>query len=369
MSDVSAPRPPAAAPAGTAAAPATSPSLGAHTTLRLGGTAGILTVADEPGEAVATVRAAAKLGEQVLVLAGGSNVVISDAGFPGTVVLLRTRGSKVIHRDGPHVTVRVAAGEPWDGFVAGTVANGWAGVECLSGIPGSTGATPIQNVGAYGQEVADTIVAVHVYDRADDEIRAMTPEECRFGYRSSIFKHSDRWVVLEVDFRLVATGVSGPIRFGELARRLDAAAGAPIPLARTRETVLALRAGKGMVLDDADPDTWSVGSFFTNPVLTADAFTALRARTTAVGEPPSWPNPDGSVKVSAAWLIERAGFHKGYGGAGRVAISGKHTLALTNRGGGTTTALLALAREIRDGVADRFGVVLHPEPVLVNCAL
>ena len=356
MSDVSAPDP-------------SNSSLEAYTTLRLGGKAGTLVVADEPGEVVDTVRAAAKVDEPVLILAGGSNVVIGDAGFPGTVVLLRTRGSRVVRRDSAEVIVRVAAGEPWDEFVAGTVANGWAGVECLSGIPGSTGATPIQNVGAYGQEVADTIVAVHVYDRLDDEIRAMTPDECRFGYRSSLFKHSDRWVVLEVDFRLAATGVSGPIRFGELARRLDAGTGAPVPLARTREAVLALRAGKGMVLDAGDPDTWSVGSFFTNPVLAADAFEALRVRTAPVGEPPSWPNADGTVKVSAAWLIEQAGFHRGYGGDGRVAISGKHTLALTNRGGGTTAALLALAREIRDGVQDRFGVVLHPEPVLVNCKL
>jgi UDP-N-acetylmuramate dehydrogenase len=349
------------------AARVTGSSLETYTTLRLGGQAGTLVIADEPGEAVATVRGAGNVDEPVLILAGGSNVVIGDGGFPGTVVLLRTRGARVIHRHAAQVIVRVAAGEPWDDFVAETVDNGWAGVECMSGIPGSAGATPIQNVGAYGQEVADTIVAVHVYDRLDDEIRAMTPEQCRFGYRSSVFKHSDRWMVLDVDFRLTETGVSGPIRFGELARRLDAGAGRPVPLARTREAVLALRAGKGMVLDAEDPDTWSVGSFFTNPVLAADAFEALRAR--AAGEPPAWPNADGTVKVSAAWLIERVGFHKGYGGAGHVAISGKHTLALTNRGGGTTTALLALAREIRDGVRDRFGVVLHPEPVLVNCEL
>jgi UDP-N-acetylmuramate dehydrogenase len=363
VSDDSAPRPTAVA------------SLEAYTTLRLGGNAGTLVVVHEPDEAVETLRAAAKADEPVLILAGGSNVVISDAGFEGTVVLLRTGGFRVTHRDGDEVIVRVAAGEPWDDFVARTVANGWAGVECMSGIPGSTGATPIQNVGAYGQEVADTIVAVHVYDRLDDEIRVMTPEQCRFGYRSSVFKHNNRWVVLEVDFRLAATGVSGPIRFGELARRLaaadaDAGTGAPVPLARTREAVLALRAGKGMVLDPDDPDSWSVGSFFTNPVLSADAFAGLRARTAAIGEPPAWPNTDGTVKVSAAWLIERAGFHKGYGGGDpHVAISGKHTLALTNRGGGTTAALLALAREIRDGVQDRFGVVLHPEPVLVNCEL
>lgn len=362
MPDVSAPRPPAAAPA-------VSGLLKSYTTLRLGGNAHTLVVAAETDEVVASVRAAAASGHPVLILAGGSNVVIGDAGFPGTVVLLRTRGTRLLGADGASVLVRVAAGQPWDDFVADTVANGWSGVECLSGIPGSAGATPIQNVGAYGQDVAETIVAVRVYDRLDGEIRAMTPEQCRFGYRSSIFKHSERWVVLEVDFRLAVTGESTPIRYAELAKALGVAVGDRVPLARARDTVRALRAGKGMVLDAADPDTWSVGSFFTNPVLSQHAWSALRSRSGAAGEPPSWTGVDGTVKVSAAWLIERAGFHRGYGATGDVAISGKHTLALTNRGAGSTAALLALAREIRDGVQDRFGVLLHPEPVLVNCEL
>jgi UDP-N-acetylmuramate dehydrogenase len=355
----------------SAVVPAARNSLQAYTTLRLGGPAGSLVVAEKPDEAVATVRAAAGSGIPVLVLAGGSNVVIGDAGYPGTVVLLRTRGIQVVSRDAGDgsVVVRVAAGEPWDDFVADTVANGWSGVECLSGIPGSAGATPIQNVGAYGQEVADTVVAVHVYDRLDDRVTAMSAEQCRFAYRSSVFKHSDRWMVLEVDFRLAATGESAPVRYAELARALGVGVGHRVPLAHARDTVRRLRAGKGMVLDAADPDTWSVGSFFTNPVLSAAAFEALRDRASRIGEPPSWASADGTVKVSAAWLIERAGFHKGYGGAGGVSISTKHTLALTNRGGGSATALLALAREIRDGVQDRFGVVLHPEPVLVCCEL
>jgi UDP-N-acetylmuramate dehydrogenase len=356
--DVSAPRPPAA-----------GNSLGAYTTLRLGGNASTLVAVTETDDVASTLRAAAKTGEPVLVLAGGSNVVISDDGFAGTVLLLRTRGIAVLRRDGGTVLVRVAAGEPWDDFVATTVANGWSGVECLSGIPGSAGATPIQNVGAYGQEVADTIEAVHVYDRDDDTIYAMTPEQCRFAYRSSVFKHHDRWVVLEVDFRLAATGESTGIRYAELARTLGVAVGDQVPLAQARDAVRTLRAGKGMVLAERDFDTWSVGSFFTNPVLTAEAWTALRSRSAEAGEPPSWPGADGTAKVSAAWLIERAGFHKGYGGTGGVAISSKHTLALTNRGTGTAAALLALAREIRDGVQARFGVELHPEPVLVNCEL
>jgi UDP-N-acetylmuramate dehydrogenase len=329
------------------------------TTLRLGGPAGTLTVVSEPDEAVAVVRTAHADREPVLILAGGSNVVIGDAGFAGRVLLLRTRGVEVIDRDAAAVTVRVAAGEPWDGFVARTVAEGFSGVECLSGIPGSAGATPIQNVGAYGQEVAQTIVAVQAYDRIADRVRTMSAAECGFTYRSSIFKHNDRWLVLHVDFRLAVSAASAPIRYAELARRLGVAAGDAVPLQQARDTVLQLRAGKGMVLDADDRDTWSVGSFFTNPVLDELPRPDM----------PHWPAEDGRVKVPAAWLIEQAGFGKGYGRGGGVAISSKHTLALTNRGDGTTAALLDLAREIRDGVRDRFGIDLHPEPVLVNCAL
>ena len=343
----------------TAASPESDNSLGAYTTLRLGGAAGTLSSVSETDEAVATVRTATASNSPLLILAGGSNVVIGDAGFPGLVVLLRTRGVRVVARDAGHVVVRVAAGESWDALVAETVANGWSGLECLSGIPGSAGATPIQNVGAYGQEVAHTIVAVHVYDRRSDQVRAMTPDECRFAYRSSVFKHRDRWVVLEVDFRLALSARSTPIRYAELARQLGVRAGERVPLEQARETVLKLRAGKGMVLDPDDRDTWSVGSFFTNPVLTALPEADL----------PNWPGADGTVKIPAAWLIEHAGFAKGYTRGGDVAISSKHTLALTNRGAGTTAALLDLAGAIRDGVTDRFGIVLQPEPVLINCAL
>jgi len=297
-----------------------------------------------------------------LVLAGGSNVIVGDDGYPGTVVLLRTRGC-VATPDGDGVSLRVAAGEPWDGVVARTVAEGWSGIECLSGIPGSAGATPIQNVGAYGQDIAETITAVRVYDRHRDVVEALPPSACGFGYRTSVFKHSDRWIVLEVLLRLAISAMSTPIRYPELARALGVAVGDRAPLDDVRAAVLKLRAGKGMVLDPDDPDTYSVGSFFTNPVLLATGFARL-----AEAGAPAWPNPDGTVKTSAAWLIERAGFRKGYGRDG-VAISTKHTLALTNRGTGTTAALLDLAREIRAGVADRFGVTLEPEPVLVNCAL
>jgi UDP-N-acetylmuramate dehydrogenase len=348
--------------------PAPADTLAAYTTLRLGGPADRLIAATTEEAVITAVRDATRAGAAVLVIAGGSNVVVSDEGFAGTVVLLRSRGvTRLPDPDGVHL--RVAAGEPWDGFCAGAVAAGWAGVECLSGIPGSTGATPIQNVGAYGQEVAETIVGVRVYDRLRDEVVAMRPADCRFAYRTSVFKHDDRFVVLSVDFALQAAPLSMPIRYAELARALGVTPGERAPLDQVRAAVLALRAAKGMVLDPADPDTYSVGSFFTNPVLDGPGFAALRARAGDLGEPPAWPGADGSVKVSAAWLIERAGYGKGYGAPGGVAISGKHTLALTNRGTGTTKALLDLAREVRDGVRERFGVPLVPEPVLVNCQL
>ena len=336
--------------------------LSAYTTLRLGGPAGTLTVASETDRAVATIRDAEAEGRPVLVLAGGSNVVIGDAGFAGRVLLLRTRGVHLADDDGDSVVLRVAAGEPWDSVVEYAVANGYSGIECLSGIPGSAGATPIQNVGAYGQEVAHTIVAVHAYDRRTDTIRVMTPAECGFAYRTSVFKHNERFLVLHVDFRLAVSPDSAPIRYAELARTLGVEAGDRVPLRQARDTVRKLREQKGMVLDPEDRDTWSVGSFFTNPVVPAAVWDRLGL------DAPHWPGEDGTVKIPAAWLIERAGFAKGFPGDG-VAISSKHTLALTNRGTGTTTALLELAGRIRDGVRDRFGIELHPEPVLVNCAL
>jgi UDP-N-acetylmuramate dehydrogenase len=349
-------------------------SLAELTTLRLGGPADHLVEVTSDEQAVAAV----KTSERVLVLAGGSNVVIADKGFPGTVVLLRQRGIDAVGArgatrpgnaagDGEVVRLTVAAGQPWDEVAATAVANGWSGVESLSGIPGSAGATPIQNVGAYGQEVAETITAVRVYDRVRDEIVSMPAEACGFAYRTSVFKHNERFVVLSVTFELAVSPASTPIRYAELARTLGVRQGESAPLKEVRDAVLQLRAGKGMVLDPADRDTFSVGSFFTNPVVPADAVDVVR---NAAGEPPAWPAADGMVKLSAAWLIERAGFTKGYGDpATGVALSGKHTLALTNRGTGTTAALLDLAREIREGVKEKFGVELHPEPVLVNCEL
>lgn len=327
------------------------------TTLRLGGPAARLIEATTAEEVVEAVRAA---GDELLLLGGGSNLVLDDAGWPGTAVLIRSRGVTIT--DG---TLVAEAGEPWDDLVARTVAEGWAGLECLAGIPGLTGATPVQNVGAYGQEVAETISRVDAYDRESGAVRTLGPEECRFGYRDSLFKHTDRWVVLRVAFALRETDKSGPIRYAELAGALGVEIGGVAPLVDLREAVLALRGRKGMVLDAADRDTWSVGSFFTNPVLSPAELAEFEVR--AGGPYPSWPAADGT-KLSAAWLIERAGFGKGYGGDA-VRVSGKHTLALTHRGGGSTAELVRLAREIRDGVAARFAVTLRPEPRLVGVTL
>ena len=328
------------------------------TTLRLGGPAARTVEARTADELVEAVRTATG---PVLLVGGGSNLVVADEGWAGTVVLIRSRGIAVA-ADGDLRTVTVEAGEPWDALVARTVAEGWAGLECLSGIPGLTGATPVQNVGAYGQDVAQTIAGVTAYDTATDTVTELTAAECRFGYRDSLFKHTDRWVVLRVVFALRATDKSTP-RYEELRARVGEVA----PLADVRDAVLALRRGKGMVVDEVDPDTWSAGSFFTNPVLTPVELAAFEARLAPGTHYPSWPAEEGT-KLSAAWLIERAGFGKGFGGE-TVRVSGKHTLALTHRGGGTTAELVALARTVRDGVVDRFGVALRPEPRLVGVAL
>ncbi len=327
------------------------------TTLRLGGPAARLVEAASEEEVVAAVREG---DEPLLVLAGGSNVVVADEGWPGTVILIATRGTQ---RDGARLTVQ--AGEPWDPFVARCVVEGLAGLECLSGIPGSTGATPIQNVGAYGQEVSETIASVRVLDRGSDRVEDLPPQACGFAYRSSVFKRTPgRWVVLSVTFAPEASPHSRPIRYPELARALGVRPGATAPLRDVRAAVLALRRDKGMVIDEADPDSVSAGSFFTNPVLDEAAFARLRERT-GPGLP-AFPQPDGTVKTSAAWLIEHAGFARGHGDPLTIAISSKHTLALTNRGAGTTTDLVALAREIAAGVRDAFGVDLRPEPVFVG---
>ncbi len=321
------------------------------TTLRLGGPADRLVEARIESELIAAVRE-----RPALVLAGGSNLVIADAGVRGTVVHVLTRG---VERDGDLVIAQ--AGEPWDALVERCVAAGLQGFECLSGIPGSTGATPIQNVGAYGQDVAETVAWVRVFDRETGTVETLSAAECGFDYRTSVFKYHDRRTVLAVAFRLRESPVSGSLRYAELCRALGVPVGGSAPLAAVRAAVLALRRGKGMVIDPADPDSVSAGSFFTNPILAPAAFAALP------GSPPAYPEPDGRIKTSAAWLIERAGFERGHS-AGRVGISSKHTLALVNRGGATTAELISLAQEIANGVESVFGIRLHPEPVLVGVA-
>ncbi len=335
--------------------------LSSLTTLGLGGPARSLRRAGTTAELMAVLRECDTGGEPVLLLGGGSNVVVSDAGFAGTVVQIASRGLEV---DG--TMVRADAGTSWDTVVAQTVQLGLAGFEALSGIPGSTGATPIQNVGAYGQEVADTLISVSVMDRMSGAVREVAAADCGLGYRTSIFKHQTRYVVLSATFGLRDhQGGSEPIRYAELARTLGVEVGERAGLGEVRNAVLELRRAKGMLIDPADPDSRSAGSFFTNPVLSAGDYAAACAL--AGVELPSYEAADGR-KVPAAWLIEQAGFGKGWG-TGRVGISSRHTLALINRGGGTTEELLSLARLIRDGVHDRFGVMLSPEPVFVGAAL
>jgi UDP-N-acetylmuramate dehydrogenase len=339
------------------------------TTLELGGRARHLVEAADEATLLAALAWARARGVPALVLGGGSNVVVADAGFDGLVVRVTSRG-RTFASAGDEVRVTAAAGEPWDELVADTVARGLAGLECLSGIPGLAGATPIQNVGAYGQEVADTIRAVRVADRADGSIAELAPAACAFGYRDSVFRRApDRHVVLAVTFAL-RPGGAPTVRYRELADAL-AASGTTPTLASTRATVLALRRRKSMVIDPSDPNRRSVGSFFTNPIVAADVAERLAARAATDGlvaapaDVPRWPAGPGLVKLSAGWLIERAGIAKGMR-RDAVGVSSAHALALVHHGGGTTAALIALAREVRDAVRTRFAITLVPEPIFVG---
>ncbi|HEY1570826.1 MAG TPA: UDP-N-acetylmuramate dehydrogenase [Pseudonocardiaceae bacterium] len=342
-------------------------ALAGYTTLRLGGPAARFVTARTSADVVAAVRAADAAGEPLLVLGGGSNLVIADEGFDGTVVRIATTGVGYDRLGDGSVQLTVEAGMDWDATVARTVAEDLGGLECLSGIPGLAGATPVQNVEAYGVGVSDLLVSVDLLDRRSGQVRTVAADALGLAYRTSVLKGTDSAVVLRVRFVLADGGRSAPIRYAELARVLDVPIGSRVPVAHARDAVLGLRRGKGMVLDAADRDTWSAGSFFTNPVLPDAELPAVLARWD--GPMPTYPAGAGT-KLSAAWLIDRAGFAKGYAGpGGRVALSGKHTLALTNRGDGTTADLLALAREVADGVHARFGVRLGPEPVLIGCEL
>lgn len=345
--------------------------LAAHTTFHLGGPAARFEVARDDRTLVRLVTEADERGEPVLVLGGGSNLLVGDDGFDGLVVHVATSGIHVEEESpcaGANVTV--AAGEPWDGFVAESIARQWRGLETLSGIPGQVGAVPIQNVGAYGTEVAQYIARVRTWDRKEQRQRTFFPFECDFGYRHSVFKEQpNRWIVLDVSFQFLLGDLLSAVRYQQLADRLGVELGGSARSPQVRQAVLDLRAGKGMVVDAADADTWSAGSFFTNPVLSeADAAALPDAA-------PRYSAGPGAVKTSAAWLIEHAGFAKGWHlprypqGRAPASLSTKHTLALTNRGTASTADVVELARAVRDGVRERFGVTLVPEPTLVGCSL
>jgi UDP-N-acetylmuramate dehydrogenase len=355
--------------------------LAEHTTSRVGGEAADWFEADSATAAVEAIRSLDAAGIPLLVLGGGSNTLMADAGFPGTVVKLAFGGVEVVERSDSSALVRMAAGQNWDEAVAWTVAQGLSGLEALSGIPGSAGATPVQNVGAYGADVSHALVSVTAWDRQAGELVTLSAADLRFGYRDSVIKRSlvasddttPRWVVLSVDFRLHRSGSAAPVRFAQLAKALGVEEGQTAPLEVVRHHVLELRAGKGMVLDAEDHDTWSTGSFFTNPIVPASVRARLPEDAPAFG---AGHDEDGEplVKLSAAWLIDRAGFAKGFGlpdgpAGGRASLSTKHTLAVTNRGSASTADLLAVARTARDGVHQKWGVRLHPEPVLVGCSL
>ena len=366
------------------------PPLAALTTIRVGGPPRRLVTVTTEAELVEAVRETDAAGEPLLVVGGGSNLLVADEGFPGTVVLVRTSGIEVPHESAcGGVSATVAAGETWDDVVAHACEQGWSGIEALSGIPGATGATPVQNVGAYGQEVAQTIASVRVWDRVEQRVRTLFAADLRFSYRHSVLKDSmvgpdavpgavtPRHVVLDVTFSLRPTELSQPIGYADLATGLGVTVGDRVPLAAAREAVLEQRRRRGMVLDADDHDTWSCGSFFTNPIITVEQMARVRERAARrLGPdgpvPPPFPTTDeGHVKTSAAWLIDKAGFTKGYRTLDGAAagVSTKHTLALTNRGPARAADLVDLARELRAGVEDAFGVRLVNEPVLVGLEL
>jgi UDP-N-acetylmuramate dehydrogenase len=343
-------------------------------TLGVGGLARYYARVESDDDVRAAVDFAKGRSLPLLVLGGGSNVVIADEGHEGLVVHLATRGVEA-RPSAAQVQVRAAAGEPWDALVASAVAHGWAGVECLSGIPGLVGATPIQNVGAYGQEVGETVETVEALDLLSGRVESFSSAECGFAYRDSRFKSADkgRFIVLRVTYCLTPGGAPA-VRYAELARHLEERGLGEPSLPQVRDAVLTLRRRKSMVLDPDDPNARSVGSFFTNPIVPAAVADELEAALRRAGElregerPPRFPAADGRVKLSAAWLIERAGLAKGHG-TGNVGLSSRHTLAVVNRGAASAADVVAFARDVRERVRARFGITLVPEPVFVNVSL
>ncbi len=334
--------------------------LAPYTTLQIGGRAKYFLEAKSIDDVQQAHIWAEEQSLPLFVLGGGSNLLVSDNGFPGLVLKMSLKGTRV-DSDRENLLLTVAAGEEWDLVVARTVATGCAGLECLSGIPGSCGATPIQNVGAYGQEVSETILHVSVYDRIEKAQKTLSHAECNFSYRSSIFKQTDRYIVLSVTYRLKRGGTP-TIRYPELSSYLAEQGISNPKLIDVREAVLTLRRRKSMVIDQSDPDSRSAGSFFVNPKVTTETFEAIRK---CYPEIPSFPAENGQVKIPAAWLIERSGFHKGYK-HGRAAISSRHALALVNCGGCSSSEIVALKQKIEQGVEATFGIKLHTEPVLLG---
>lgn len=352
------------------------------TTLHVGGPADQYVQARTEAELIAIIKEADTNSQPLLVLGGGSNVLVGDTGFPGVVVRDMRQDITVIDSsECGGTTLRVAAGATWDHLVQYAVDNDAMGIEALSGIPGTVGAAPVQNIGAYGQDVAETLAAVKVWDRAENRTRRLAFADLQLGYRTSILKRSlvdptagggrtwgptGRWVVLEAEFQLRNASLSAPIRYRELAATLGVQEGDRAPMREVRQAVLDLRRGKGMVYDPANHDTWSAGSFFTNPILTIEDAAVLLPEGA-----PQFPAGPGQVKTSAAWLISHAGFARGHRVApgNPAALSSRHVLALTNRGGASAADILQLAASVRRGVQEHFGITLVPEPVLVNCQL
>ncbi|MEY3169890.1 MAG: hypothetical protein RL421_1133 [Actinomycetota bacterium] len=334
-----------------------------YTTLRLGGPAKKLVHVATEEELVSAVKAADAAGEEVLIIGGGSNVLVGDEGFNGTVIRVETKGNSY-HVDacsGGMITV--AAGEDWDGFVEWILSKGFAGLETMSGIPGTVGGAPIQNIGAYGHEVSEVIARVRTWDRKAGAYKTFSNSECEFSYRSSVFKKNPgRYVIIDVTFQLRNGEMSLPITYKELASYLGVDLEARALVSDVRKAVLALRAAKGMLLDEKDHDTWSAGSFFVNPIVSKEIAATLPA------DAPRWPQADGRIKTSAAWLMENAGMKKGKAHNG-AAISTKHVLALVNTGSATAADIIDIARSARSAVHEKFGITLEPEVQFVGLSL
>lgn len=332
-----------------------------YTSLRVGGPAKKFVEVGTESEIIAAIEAAGE--SPVLIIGGGTNVLISDKGFEGTVIRIINHSLQAEIDACSGATLTIGAGENWDDFVATTIERGFAGLETLSGIPGTVGAAPIQNIGAYGHEVSEFITRVRTYDRVAKEIKTFTNEQCQFSYRNSYFKaHPGKYVILDVQFQIRIGEMSNPITYAELAKKLGINVGEKAPVIATRKAVLELRGAKGMLLNPDDQDSWSAGSFFTNPIVSAEIAAQLPEGA------PQWPTSDGRVKTSAAWLIEHSGVNKG-DAVGGARISTKHVLALTNSGDATAEDIAALAKSAQKSVYEKFGITLEAEVNLVGVTL